>query len=173
MHTKPEGILLLIALSIVALSGYAGCDCATAPTVERVDVVLRDITLTTIELDLRVTVNNPHPFSITLNRIAYDIFYERGDEWQPLGQGDRSEDVRIKASGLTTVEIPATIGTAEAVQALIQMLGPGGGELTLKASGSVWLDVELASIRVPFETTQKVSISFPADLIDALQQVLV
>ena len=164
-----------LAVSVILLAAILGFGCANAikkPTVEVIGVEIVDITLTTIELNLTLTVDNPNPFGATLNRIEYEVEYQAGDEWRPLGAGVREEPIGIRANGSSTFEVPATVTSAELVRALFILLGPGGGELPVKISGEAWLDVELTSVRIPFETTQTISVTFAAGLINALQEAL-
>lgn len=168
MLAKIKIVVLLMAAILIAASCSNGIK---NPSIESYDLSFSGVTLTSIDFTLKVNVDNPNPFGIKLDRIAFDIYYERDGEWQHIGQGERSEDADIRANGLSTIDIPISVGNIELVQAIFEMIGPNGGDLSLKVSGSVWLDVELTSIEIPFEFTKTVTIDFPSDLINLLEEI--
>jgi LEA14-like dessication related protein len=128
------------------------------PTIESIDIDLKDVTLTTTTVDVEVTIHNPNPFGATFNKIAYDIYFQEGGRWKYMGHGEKTDKTELRANGLTTIKIPTRIDNKDAIRAIYQMLVIGKGSLPIKVSGSVYLDVKLTSIEIPFQQTRTVTL---------------
>ena len=128
---------------------------AATADVDIVGIGLKDISLTTLTVNVTVSVHNPNPVSAVLHRIAYVIYFEEDGKWVQLGRADRTEDVMIKANSSTNFDIINKIGILSAIGALYQAYNQGGSA-TLKVTGSAWVGIGPVSIEVPFERIEKV-----------------
>jgi LEA14-like dessication related protein len=130
---------------------------AATADVDVVGISLKGISLTTVTVDVTVSVHNSNPVGAVLHRIAYVIYFEEDGKWVQLGSADRTEDVMIKASSSTSFDIINQIGTLSAVAALYEMYNQEGS-VTLKVAGSAWVGIGLVSVEVPFERIEKVGL---------------
>ncbi len=169
---KYVGLFCLLLL-LCGLSALPGCNNDFArPTVELADMDIEGISLENIDVVLFLEVDNPNPFGVTVNRIAFDIEFERQGEWVFLGDADRDKEIFIEAEEVTTVDVPASVGTTEAVEALFELLGSEGGRLTLRADGNAWVDVQVTEVRVPFRESHEVEVDFPENVRDRLADLI-
>lgn len=128
---------------------------AASADVEVIGISFKSISLTTVTMDVSVSVNNTNRMGTVLKRIAYVIYFEENSRWVELGSADRTEDVTIKASSSTTFDIINEIGTLPAVAAIYKMYKQGGS-VNLKVVGSAWVGIGPVSVEVPFERIEKV-----------------
>ena len=128
---------------------------AATAEVDVVGISLKGISLTTVTVDVTVSVHNSNRIGAVLHRIAYVIYFEEDGKWVQLGSADRTEDVTIKASSSTSFDIINQIGTLPALAALYEAYNQGGS-VTLKVAGSAWIGIGPVSVEVPFERIEKV-----------------
>jgi LEA14-like dessication related protein len=128
---------------------------AATADVEVVGISFKGINLTTVTVDVTVSVHNSNGVGAVLHRIAYVIYFEEDGKWVQLGSADRTEDVTIKASSSTSFDIMNEIGTLPAAGALYEMYKQGGS-VNLKVAGSAWVGIGPVSVEVPFERIEKV-----------------
>jgi LEA14-like dessication related protein len=114
------------------------------------NITLRDIGLTTVLVDVTVSVENTNSVGVTLDRIYYDIYFERDGEWIKLGEGERTEDVTIEAKGSTSFSITHQLKIIPSIRAFYQVYSEGS-PINMKAVGSAWLKFWLFSFEIPFE----------------------
>lgn len=152
---------ILLVVALVVGSAFVACKPKVevenvAPNPDILTLDLRNLSLTTATVDVTVTVENPNPIGATLDRIAYDIYFEENGRWVHLGTADRLEDVTIRASSSTAFDISNDITILSACRALFQAVTT---EVTvnIKVSGSAWFKVGPASFEVPFEEVRALS----------------
>jgi len=147
--------ILAICITIVVIVVVPSCKTwlekkAATADVDIAGVSLKDISLTTLTVNVTVSVHNPNPVSAVLHRIAYVIYFEEDGKWVQLGRADRSEDVMIKANSSTNFDIINKIEILSAIGVLYQAYNQGGSA-TLKVTGSAWVGIGPVSTEVPFE----------------------
>lgn len=153
-------IILVVCAVVFAVMNTRSCKewlthkAATAD-VDIVGISLKDISLTTLAVDVTVSVHNSNPVGAVLHRIAYVIYFEEDGDWVQLGRADRSEDVMIKANSSTSFDIINKIEILSAIGALYQAYNQGGAA-TLKVVGSAWIGIGPITVEVPFERIEKV-----------------
>lgn len=130
---------------------------AATADVNIVGISFKDISLTTVTVDVTVSVQNSNPVVAVLHRIAYVIYFKADGEWVQLGSADRTEDVTVKASGSTSFDIMNQIGTLPAAAALYEMYKQEGS-VNLKVVGSAWVGIGPVTVEVPFERIEKVGL---------------
>ena len=120
-------------------------------------ISFKGISLTSVTVDVTVSVNNSNPVGAVLHRIAYVIYFEENGKWVQLGGADRREDVSIKARSSISFDIMNQIGTLSAVAALYEMYKQGGS-VNLKVAGSAWVGIGPVTVEVPFQRIEKVGL---------------
>ena len=153
-------IILVVCGIVLAVTGIRSCkewlaNKAATADVNVVGISLKGISLTTVTVDITVSVHNSNPVGAVLHRIAYVIYFEEDGKWVQLGSADRTEDVTIKASSSTSFDIINQIGILPAAAALYEAYNQGGA-VTLKVAGSAWVGIGPVSVEVPFERIEKV-----------------
>lgn len=153
-------IILVVCALVLSVMNMRSCkewltNKAATADVDIVGISLKDISLTTLTVDVTVSVHNPNPVGAVLHRIAYVIYFEEDGDWIQLGRADRTEDVMIKANSSTSFDIINKIEILSAIGALYQAYNQGGAA-TLKVAGSAWVGIGPMSTEVPFERIAKV-----------------
>ena len=128
---------------------------AATADVDVTGISFKGISLTTVTVDVTVSVHNSNSMGAVLRRIAYVIYVEEDGKWVQLGSADRTEDVTIKANSSTTFDIINQIELLSAAIALYEMYNQGGS-VNLKVAGSAWVGIGPISVEVPFERIEKV-----------------
>jgi len=141
----------LLLVVFVGLRSYMGCQLEKyASNVEITSIALREIGLTRLRVDVNARVGNPNPIGATVDRIAYDLYFQLNDEWVYLGRADRTEDIAIGSHEVASLEVTNEVGTLSAIAMLLQSISHEG-VVTVKATGSVWIRVGPIALEVPFE----------------------
>lgn len=129
---------------------------AVQPTVEVTDIALRDVSLTSITVDVTVSVSNPNPIDINLDRLDYDVYFPEEGTWKHLGSGGK-ENILIAANTTSEFEAPTTISMASLARAIYQLL-LREGTIDLRVSGTAYVKAGPAIFKVPIEKVEKVSL---------------
>ncbi|MDN7025939.1 LEA type 2 family protein [Methanoculleus sp. FWC-SCC1] len=150
---KYAGLLICAAVLLAA----AGC---TAPAYERptvaVDgIAVENVSLSSIDLLLSLTITNPNPVGATLENLSFDIFFLEGDRQQLLAHGERG-GFPIEPSGATTVTVPVTVDNIRLITAFLRLARDGA--VTFLVNGSATIDFTITSFDVPFTRTVEVRV---------------
>jgi LEA14-like dessication related protein len=153
-------IILVVCAVVFGIMNARSCkewlaNKAATADVDVVGISFKGISLTSVTVDVTVSVHNSNKVGAVLHRIAYVIYFEEDGRWVQLGSADRTEDVMIKASSSTSFDIMNQIGILPAVAALYEAYTQGGA-VTLKVAGSAWVGIGPVSVEVPFERIEKV-----------------
>jgi LEA14-like dessication related protein len=154
-------IFLLFALFILS----SGCiePPIQEPVVSVSDMTLANVSLQAITVNTNVTIFNPNPIGAKLNKVAFDVDY-LDDSWNYLGHGEQT-NIEVKNNGNTTVTIPVTVGTVQAVSAVGSLIRKGS--ITLRVNGSAFIDVKVTSFEKRFEQSREFQASDIEGLIPA------
>jgi len=147
--------LFLIAAAI-AVSGCT--EEIRKPTVSVSDITVRGITPQTLNLDAHVIIDNPNPVGANLTKIAFDLYYLENGQSKYLGHGEKY-NVEIRSRGQTTVTVPVVIDNQQAVGAVLEAARRGA--ITIRVSGSAFLDLRVTTFEVPFEDRREVTFQAP------------
>ena len=155
-------IILVVCAVVLAVMNIRSCkewlaNKAATAEVNVVGISFKGISLTTVTVDVTVSVHNSNPIGASLHRIAYGIYFEEDGKWVQLGSADRTEDVAIRASSSTSFDIINQIETLPALAALYEMNNQGGS-VNVKVTGSAWVGIGPVSVEVPFERIEKVGL---------------
>ncbi len=161
-------IILVICFLLVAVIVVRSCISAEienyAANADITSITLRDISLTKVTVDVTVRVENPNPIGATVDRIAYDIYFQRNDKWVHLGRADRTEDIVIGSNNSASLVVSNEIEVLSTIEMLLEAVRQGG-TINLKVKGSVWIKVGPVSLKVPFEIIRTLS-AWPQEVRD-------
>lgn len=124
------------------------------PVVTLENVRLRKVSLSSLELEVTIRVENPNPLGITLREIPFTVLCSSGRTDQQLASGNTGR-VRIPANGSTMLQIPVTSQNAALIGALATFITKGGVQVTIR--GTATIDAVLFCWSVPFEKTLPVT----------------
>jgi len=146
-------VTVFVILSIL-LSG-----CAQKPEIKKPEIVVDDIsvervTTQSLDLNVRVIVNNPNPVGANLKKIVFDMYYLENGRSKYLGYGEKY-GVEIRKQGETTITIPVTVDSSQAIKAVIRIAKEGA--VTIKVSGSAYLDLKVTTFEIPFEKSKEIA----------------
>jgi LEA14-like dessication related protein len=142
-------IHLLVILAVTAAL-FAGCAAPqlAPPTIAVDGIALENVSLSALDLSLRLTVTNPNPVGATLENVSFDLYFLDSGEQKFLAHGERT-GFEIRPDGDTTVAIPVRVDNVRLVQAMLAVLREGS--LTFRVSGSATVDFGVATFEeVPF-----------------------
>lgn len=124
------------------------------PVVTLEDVRLRRISLTSLDLDVAIRVDNPNPLGITIRELPFTVRCSAGKDDTELANGNTGR-AAIAASGNTLLSVPVTSRNASLVAALATFIVKGGVNVTIR--GTAVIDALLFSWSIPFEKTVPVT----------------
>lgn len=157
---------LTIALIAAGLSvSGPGCTSPMKKFTEKPQVELQAIeieepsfTAATIVANLRVT--NPNPVSVKLDEMKY-TFSLNGKE---LASGVQDKDLRLNASGVSTIKIPLRFHYSDIFSSISQALRKGSTDYQLKG------EMKASGHKVPFKYDGKINLPETADLMQEGQE---
>jgi LEA14-like dessication related protein len=147
LMTPKYSYIFLIALLIL----LGGCLSAPfqKPTVHVTDARLTSISLSEADIDVVTTITNPNPVGATLNRLAFDLYYQDiNSEWAYLGHGEH-DTITIRADGDTPVTVPVSVRNIPTVNAILTTAVYG--YLNLRVQGSASIDTPIGILELPFD----------------------
>ena len=124
------------------------------PTVTLEDVRLRAISLSSLDLEVMIRVENPNPLGITLRELPFSALFNSGKGDLELAKGNIGQ-VNIAARGSTLLRVPVTSQNIALIRALTTFFTKGGMQVTIR--GSAVIDAVLRGWSVPFEKTVPVT----------------
>ncbi len=149
---RRAGLLLIICIAALAA---AGCTAPfyEEPTIAVDGIAIENVSLSSIDLLLRLTVTNPNPVGATLENVSFDIYFLEDGRQQFLAHGERG-GFAIRPEGDTTITIPVTVDNLRLVTAFIRLVQDGA--VTFRVDGSGTLDFGITTFEVPFTRTFEV-----------------
>lgn len=130
------------------------------PVVTLEDVRLRKISLSSLELEVTICVENPNPLGITLRELPFTVLCSSGQTDQQLASGNTGR-MTITGNGSTVLCIPVTSQNAALISALAIFVTKGGVQVTIR--GTATIDAFLFGWSIPFEKTLPVTMELVAD----------
>ncbi len=148
-------LLVILAVTAALFAGCAGPQLAR-PTIAVDGIALENVSLSALDLSVRLTVANPNPLGATLENVSFDLYFLDEGEQKFLAHGERT-GFEIRPDGDTTVAIPVRVDNLRLVQAMLAILREGS--LTFRVSGSATVDFGVATFEdVPFNRDVEVSL---------------
>jgi LEA14-like dessication related protein len=130
------------------------------PVVTLENFRLRKFSLSSLDLEVQIRVENPNPLGITLRELPFTVMCSAGNTDQQLASGNTGR-VKIAGNGSTVLCIPVTSQNAALIGALATFVTKGGIQVTIR--GTATIDAFLFGWSVPFEKTLPVTMGQVAD----------
>lgn len=130
------------------------------PIVTLEEIRLRKISLSSLDLEVKIRVENPNPLGITLRELPFTILCSSGHTDQQLASGNTGR-VKIARKGSTVLHVPVRSQNIALVNALATFVMKGGVQVTVQ--GMATIDAVLFGWSVPFEKTLPVTLEQVAD----------
>jgi len=127
------------------------------PSADLKNAEIRSISLSSLTLDVTVSIDNKNAAGIRIRDIDLDIFFRNGNDWVFLSHGEQ-QNVKIN-SGKCDVTIPLVVRNAELLTAIIRMVATG--EITIQIKGTVSPDFLILAPKIPFGDTTTIPLKFP------------
>jgi LEA14-like dessication related protein len=152
MHRSSRVFLLILVISGLLV---AGCSSPLkSPEIQVEGAHLSSVSLTTLTLDVLLSVDNPNPVGITLKSLSFDVYYGDGNEWKYLSHGEQT-NITIDP-GKNNVTVPVTVKTSDALGAMLSFTN--NREIPLQIRGVVVPDLPGGlSPEIPFTKTISVT----------------
>jgi LEA14-like dessication related protein len=130
-------------------------------TLERVKI--HAIHATSLDLEVKIKVQNLNSISATLREMPFTIFFKTGEHRKEIASGNTGR-LEIAANSSTDVTIPVTSYDLMLVEALATILESGG--IHLEIEGNAVIDHVLAGWTLPF--MERINLT-EKQVIDALE----
>ncbi len=130
------------------------------PVITLEEVRLRKVTLSSIDLEVMIRVENRNPLGITLRELPFSVQCSSGSTGQPLASGNTGR-AKIAARGSTLLRVPVRSENAALIGALAAFVMKGAVQVTIK--GTAVIDAVLFGWEVPFAKTLPVTMEKIAD----------
>jgi LEA14-like dessication related protein len=124
------------------------------PAISLEGVKIRALSLSNLDLDVTIQVENKNPVGVTLREIPFLVLIRDGERQQEIANGN-ARDVTIPARNSTVLTVPITSHNTAIIRALAAFVTKGGVEVTIK--GAAVVNAVVTGWSVPFEKTVKVT----------------
>ena len=132
------------------------------PVISLERVKIRSVSLSSLDLDVTIRVQNPNPVGVNLKEIPFLVLIRQGDCLQEIANGNTG-NVLIPARDSTILIVPVTSRNSAILRALAAFVARGGIEVTIK--GTAVVDAVITGWSVPFEKTVTVTAAEVADAV--------
>lgn len=130
------------------------------PAISLEGVKIRSVSLSSLDLDVAIRVQNPNPVGITLREILFVVLIHDGEHRPEIANG-RTGTIRVKARDSMEINVPVTSKNAAMIRAAAGFVARGRLEVTVK--GTVVVDALVTGLPVPFDKTVTVTAAEVAD----------
>lgn len=132
------------------------------PVVTLEDARVRTISLSSLELEVMIRVENPNLIGITLRELPFTVRCSSGNRDQEIAAGNTGR-IKIPAQGSTVLRIPTTSRNATLVGALATFVTRGSVLVTIQ--GTATIDALLFGWSIPFSKTLPVTMAHVVDAV--------
>jgi LEA14-like dessication related protein len=137
------------------------------PVVTLEEVRLRKITLSSLDLEVLIRVENRNPLGITLRELPFEVLCSAGRGDREIARGNTGR-VKIAARDSTLLRIPVSSQNAALIGALATFVTRGGVAVTIQ--GTAIIDAVLFDWSIPFSRTLPVTMEQVADSLAGQQK---
>ncbi len=130
------------------------------PVVSLESVKLRAFSLSSIEFDVAIRVQNANPIGVTLRELPFTVLCRTGDRDKQIAAGNTGR-VKIPARDGTLLHVPVRSQNAALIGALAAFVTRGSLQVTIH--GTAVIDCLLFGWSIPFEKTMPVTMEQLAD----------
>jgi len=124
------------------------------PVVTLEDVKLRALSLSSLELDVEICVQNVNPIGVTLRELPFTVQCRTDDKDLQIATGNTGR-LKIPARGSTMIHVPVRSDNAALIEALAAFVTRGSVQVTIQ--GIAIIDCLLFGWSIPFSKTQPVT----------------
>lgn len=132
------------------------------PVVTLEDVRVRKISLSSLDLEVTIRVENPNLIGITVRELPFTVLCNAGDKNQEIAKGNTGR-VKIPAKGSTVLRIPTTSQNVALIGALATFVTQGSIQVTIQ--GKATIDCHLFGWSIPFSKTLPVTMAQVAEAV--------
>ncbi|MEI7857200.1 MAG: LEA type 2 family protein, partial [Methanomicrobiales archaeon] len=132
------------------------------PVVTLEDAKVRSISLSSLELEVMIRVENPNLIGITLRELPFTVRCSSGTRDQEIASGNTGR-IKIPAQGSTVLRIPTSSQNAALVGALATFVTRGSVQVTIQ--GTATIDALLFGWSIPFTKTLPITMAQVADVV--------
>ncbi|HOX34441.1 MAG TPA: LEA type 2 family protein [Methanoregulaceae archaeon] len=133
------------------------------PSITIEDVKIRGVTLSSLEFDVAIRVQNPNIVGVTLREFPFLVLVQGGDGEREIANGNTG-NVRIRSRDTTLLTVPLTSRNAELIKALAALVAKGGIEVTIR--GSAVVEAVITGWSVPVENSITVTLDQVKEALD-------
>jgi LEA14-like dessication related protein len=130
------------------------------PVVTLEEVKLRSLSLSSLELEVAIRVQNANPLGVTIRELPFTVQCRAGDRDQQIAAGNTGR-VKIAAGDSTLLHVPVRSQNAALIGALAAFVARGSVDVTIV--GKAVIDCLLFGWSVPFTKTMPVTMEQLAD----------
>ncbi|MFA4825208.1 MAG: LEA type 2 family protein [Methanoregula sp.] len=120
------------------------------PVVSLERVKIHAFHLTSLDLVVKLRVQNPNSISATLRELPFTIFFQTGGRMEEIASGNTGR-LEIDANSSTEIDVPVTTDNLVLIEAIAALAEKGGVRLEIK--GNAVIDHILAGWTLPFTKT--------------------
>lgn len=132
------------------------------PVVSLEDVRVRKISLSSLDLEVTIRVENPNLIGITVRELPFTVLCSAGNQNQEIAKGNTGR-VKIPQKGSTVLRIPVTSQNAALIGALATFVTRGGMQVTIQ--GKATIDCILFGWSIPFSKILTVTMAQVAEAV--------
>jgi LEA14-like dessication related protein len=132
------------------------------PVVTLEGVALKNLSFSTLDLDVSIRVENPNPVGATLESCPFTVSYRNAGTPQVIATGDTGS-AKIPTNAATVLPVPITSHNAALLGALAAFVA--GGKLDLTIEGTARLKFLMIPKQVPFSKTVPVTVGDIAGMV--------
>jgi LEA14-like dessication related protein len=130
------------------------------PVVTLENIGLRKFSLSSLDLDVTIRVENKNPLGITLRELPFSVLCSSGHADQQIASGNTGR-AKIAKNGSTVLRIPVTSQNTTLINAFGVFVARGGVQVTIK--GTAIIDCILFGWSIPFSKTLPVTMAQVAE----------
>ena len=132
------------------------------PVVTLEDVRLRTLSISSLELDVAIRVENNNPLGVTLRELPFTVLCQDADRTREIARGNTGK-VQIAANNSTLLHVPVRSENAILIGALAAFVTHGKVQVTIR--GTAVIDCIMFGWSVPFTKTIPVTMEQVADAV--------
>lgn len=106
------------------------------PVVSLEHVKIQALHLTSLDLEVKIRVENENPVSATVRELPFTIFFRFGNRQEEIASGNVA-NIEIPANGGTDITIPVTSYNIALIEALASILEKGDIQLEIKGTAVI------------------------------------
>jgi len=130
------------------------------PVISLEEVKLRALSLSSLELEVMIRVQNANALGMTLRELPFTVLCSTGDHTPEIATGNTGR-VKILAHGSTALRVPVRSQNATLIGALATFVTRGGLQVTIR--GTAVIDCILFGWSIPFSKTLPLTMAQIAD----------